>query len=339
MHKKVQERNRALLGQSFLETEGHMRRVNLFLIGAQKSGTTSLYVHLKSHPDIYMCPSKEPSHFIDEQCMKGTGLPYYPRLNDYHQLFEGAGNRKYIGEASTLYTKAPKFEGAPKRIFDYNPDAKLIYVMRDPVERVISHYWHWVRQHRERRPIMEAITQEPHYLWVSRYEWQLSRFFQYFSKEQIKLVVFEKFVLSPSQTMQDIYRWLGVGEHFVPPGVENVYYENPVRIKTTRSPWIDALVANNLKKANFIYKVASRFLSSFTARTHLPCPALGLAIFRLKLRFLHAFDRATRQDAVDYLKSELAEPTLSLGHNLNVQIDPWQTLFDCSDPCFQAVRN
>ena len=124
---------------------------NLFIIGAMKCGTTSLHTYLGDHPDILMCPMKEPSHFVNSEELRivwpGPSRPSFGNTEkDYCDLFRGGEGKLVRGESSTAYTKLHKVTGVAKRIYDFNSDAKLIYIMRDPIERTISHYWHAVDQ-------------------------------------------------------------------------------------------------------------------------------------------------------------------------------------------------
>ena len=116
------------------------RRPNLFIIGAMKSGTSSLHAYLGTHPSVFMCEPKEPGYFVEQLNLKrGRGW--------YSKLFHGAEGASIRGESSTEYTKAPMYGGVPQRLAEFNPQAKIIYLMRDPIERSISHYWHMVRWH------------------------------------------------------------------------------------------------------------------------------------------------------------------------------------------------
>ena len=118
---------------------------NLFIIGAMKSGTTSLHEYLNEHPDIFMSNVKEPGYFAE--CMN-----YYPKdLAWYESLFKEAKGEMIIGESSTNYTKLPICTDVVNKIWEFNPDARFIYVMRDPIKRVISHYWHGVKYGDERK--------------------------------------------------------------------------------------------------------------------------------------------------------------------------------------------
>ena len=146
---------------------------NLIIIGAMKSGSTSLHSYLGTHPEIFMCEPKEPWYFIEEiNWSKGEDW--------YLDLFKSAGNAKVVGESSTDYTKIPKYMGVPEKIRNFNPATRFIYIMRDPVKRTISHYWHNVRLHGEKRDPLKAIQEDSLYLEVSDYAMQLDPYIQIF---------------------------------------------------------------------------------------------------------------------------------------------------------------
>lgn len=179
-------------------------RPNLFVIGAAKSGTTSLHRYLDSHPDVFMCYPKEPAIFVPE-------YRKHPRDMDWYlSLFEDAGDATVIGESSTFYTMLPTFQGVPARIKDFAPEARLIYLMRDPVERAISHYWHRVRKSKERRPIEVAVKANVEYVAFSDYECQLVPYFETFGRDAILTLTFEELTGRPVETMQRVFEWLGV---------------------------------------------------------------------------------------------------------------------------------
>ncbi len=98
-----------------------------------KSGTTSLHSYLATHPQIFMSLNKEPEYFAKQEVFKGEDW--------YLSLFRSAAGIQIVGESSTTYARLPYFPGVPDRIAKFNPEARFIYVMRDPVERSISQYW------------------------------------------------------------------------------------------------------------------------------------------------------------------------------------------------------
>jgi hypothetical protein len=191
------------------------RRPGLFVIGAMKSGTTYLNKLLGAHPEIFMCAPEEPSYFVEPRQLR-TLWPeawdqgFWRNEDNYLQLFGASGEALHLGEASTNYTKRPLVDGVPERIHDFNPDARFIYLMRDPIERTISHYWHMVRHHAEHRPMLEAIKAEPQYLDVSHYAMQLTPYLDRFGPDRVAILSFEQLVQDPLTAMRPLYEWLGV---------------------------------------------------------------------------------------------------------------------------------
>ncbi len=117
---------------------------NFFIIGAAKSGTTSLYYYLKNHPQIYMSPVKEPEFFsftgqkIDRKDMRlAPGIFAITERNDYEALFKDVKDEVAIGEASPSYIYVPE---VPARIKAMIPDPKFIAILRHPAERAFSHF-------------------------------------------------------------------------------------------------------------------------------------------------------------------------------------------------------
>ncbi len=113
-------------------SNAQVMRPNFFIIGAPKAGTTALYHRLIEHPDVFMPALKEP-HFFSE-----ADVPNRPQsLEAYLALFEGATTERAVGEASTSYLNSPE---APARLHSFAPEARIVAVLRHPVERAFSHY-------------------------------------------------------------------------------------------------------------------------------------------------------------------------------------------------------
>jgi hypothetical protein len=188
-------------------------RPNLFLIGAMKSGTTSLHAYLGSHPQIFMCPEKEPEFFAKDT-VRARGEDWY------FNLFAAAESESVIGESSTVYSRIPVFPDVPERISKFNPEARFIYVMRDPIERTISQYWFHVRFCGERRDMLTAIREDLHFTATSNYAMQLAPYFERFGSDRIATLTFEELLRNPSNVSRQLFAWLGVDASFVPPNLD-----------------------------------------------------------------------------------------------------------------------
>ena len=191
------------------------QKPNLFLIGAMKSGTTYLNKLLGAHPSIFMCTPEEPTYFVDPSQLEKLwphvwDLGFWRSEKQYLRLFESSEDAEILGEASTNYSKLPLVSGVPERISRFNKKSRFIYLLRDPVKRTLSHYWHMVRYHAEHRQIMTAIKEESQFTDVSYYAMQLKSYFRYFAPDQFKILTYEQLISAPLQTMHALYEWLGV---------------------------------------------------------------------------------------------------------------------------------
>lgn len=185
---------------------GGIARPNLFIIGAMKSGTTSLHEYLDLHPQIAMSEMKEPGYFVEELSLsKGEDW--------YLDLFAQDDRLRYRGESSTHYTKLPVYRGVADRLHRFNPDARLIYIMRDPFERLLSHYWHNKRDlvhGGELRPLLKAVQERPDYLAFGDYAMQLTPYLERFGRQSIYTLTFEALVENPQRELDRLYAWLEV---------------------------------------------------------------------------------------------------------------------------------
>jgi hypothetical protein len=208
---------------------------NFLIIGAQKSGTTALYHYLKQHPQIYMSPVKEPHFFaleneeLDFRGPRDQEILSQMVVTDfgaYRELFRNVSSETAVGEASAGYLHSSRALG---RIRRYVPDAKLIAVLRDPVEGAYSSFLHMVRDGREPLSDFEqALRAEKtrirdnwgpiwHYRQKGFYYGQLKRYFEAFGRDQVKVYLYEEDLKGdPLGMLQDIFRYLGVDDAFVP---------------------------------------------------------------------------------------------------------------------------
>lgn len=188
---------------------------NFFIVGAPKAGTTSLYFYLREIPEIYMSPIKEPHYFAPTA---PTDLQIISDKKKYLNLFQGVKNQVAIGEASVYYLLDPK---SPFLIHEVVPHARIIMILRDPVERAFSHYLLYTRIIENIVPFHEMIRMnldsDNKYATSSRailecgfYSEQVKRYLEVFGRDQVKILVFEEFILDPKKKVEEVLKFLGV---------------------------------------------------------------------------------------------------------------------------------
>ncbi len=180
---------------------------NTIIIGAMKCATTSLHYYLNLHPEISMSAIKQLDFFISE-------LNWHKGIDWYNSNF--TDKSKIYGETSPRYTNYPFYSGVPERMYSVVPDVKLIYIIRDPIERIISHYIHRYWDGRENRNISDALTNLDNnpYLPRSKYYMQLKQYLKYFPKSAILVITQEELHHYRQQTLQKVFRFLEVDDSF-----------------------------------------------------------------------------------------------------------------------------
>ena len=221
-----------------------MKKPNLFIVGAAKAGTTTIYDHLYDHPDIFMSPIKEPHYFcadirrknftqphykkfdidvnkyLNDKPLKKHHIAYIDQLDQYEALFLDAKNEKYLGECSGGYLYSIT---AAQAIYDYNPNAKIIISLREPVDRAYSHWKMNLANGRENEniPFSQCIAREfsrkdkhwgiSHlYVDLGLYCAQIKRYLDIFPRENILIVFYRDLMISPQKFMEDIFRFLNL---------------------------------------------------------------------------------------------------------------------------------
>lgn len=175
---------------------------NLIIIGAQKCGTSALHYYLDQHPDISMSTPKELDFFIEKKNW-GRGLSWYEK--------HWSRNTIVRGESSPNYTANLIFPGVPEKISKVLPDAKFIFLVRDPIARIISGYIHNYTIGRENGEFRDVALKYTH---RSRYMFQLDQFLDYFSPEQILILDSADLKEKRSTTLEEVFRFLGVERCF-----------------------------------------------------------------------------------------------------------------------------
>lgn len=226
---------------------------NFLIIGSMKSGTTSLYQYLRTHPNIYMPKYKEPQFFSDDDIF-AKGRQWY------ENLFKSGHKDQIKGEASTNYTKYPVYSGVPERIGDMLPNVKLIYIVRSPVNRMYSHYVHNYYYARETRDLKTALLEDPHYLNVSKYYMQIEQYRKVFPKEQLKVILLDDLQSNPDKVVKETFSFIGVDPGFKPHNLTVISH------RTSEKKGRDNKVMRTIKKLPFYHDISSGLSSKTKAR-------------------------------------------------------------------------
>jgi len=185
---------------------------NLVVVGGLKCGTTSLHHYLNLHPEVEMSRPKELNFFVAE-----LNWPLGPEW--YASHFNGRASIR--GESSPHYTSRPRFEGVAERMRSVLGDARLVYMVRDPIDRMLSHYLHNVGGGYDDRTLVDAFADpESAYVTRSRYFFQLEPYLEAFGEERIEIVGREELKRDRPATMRRVFAFLGVEPGFSSPQFE-----------------------------------------------------------------------------------------------------------------------
>jgi len=185
---------------------------NLLVIGGLKCGTTSLHHYLGLHPDVAMSRPKELNFFCEE-------LNWVLGEAWYRSHFDPAAAVR--GETSPHYTARPRLDGVVERMRALVGDARLIYMVRDPIDRILSHYLHNTGGGYEERALVEALGRtDTAYVDRSRYAYQLEPYREAFGAERVRVVSREELKAERAATMRGLFEFLGVDPAFSSPEFE-----------------------------------------------------------------------------------------------------------------------
>jgi len=199
------------------------RLPHFLVIGAMKTGTTSLYHYLRGHPQVFM-PAVKEVMFFDPRHKWDHGVDWYER-----QFEQAPEEAVALGEASTSYTKFPVVRDVPSRIASVLPDVRLIYMVRHPVERMQSHYLYALSRGKESRPIEQAFAEDPAYLDISRYALQLEQYEPYFVRDQFLLFDSRDLRNDRVETLRRVFGFIGVDDTWVPSVVDREFFRSEDR--------------------------------------------------------------------------------------------------------------
>jgi hypothetical protein len=289
---------------------------HFLIVGAPKSGTTSLYKYLSQHPMVFMPEKKEPVFFCEyERAFQGPGSREFDAnlvtdAKAYLSLFTGAPTGSLTGEASTDYLSCP---GAPIRIKQWNPAAKIIICLRNPIERAYSEHVHLVRDTLEQEDFKTALMLEekrradrwiPLFWHVERsmYHDAVKRYLETFGEQNVKVVLYEDLVRDPATVIATLFRFLNLP-------LANVDVTRPHNV--SGYPRSSALQAFLLREGHV--KTLMKKLVNKEIRTSIKEAAF---LANLQKRDLKAKDHR-------FLREKLVEDIISLQHLLHTNLENW----------------
>ena len=193
------------------------RKIDFIIGGTQKGGTTALDHYLRNHPQIGMAIKKEVHFFDNEKTFSSPDFSF----SDYDKSFDFKLNRKIYGEATPIYLY---WKPSCKRIWEYNPNIKLIFILRNPIERAFSHWNMQVDRNIETESFGYAIRNESNrikeslplqnrfFSYIDRglYAKQIERFLRFFPHDQLLFIKYDDFYKDQEQTLFKIFHFLGV---------------------------------------------------------------------------------------------------------------------------------
>ena len=216
-----------------------------FIVGAARSGTTSLDRYLSQHPEIYITQRKE-THFFAANHFPRSG-PGDEGLNrrvihdeeQYTQLFAGVAGEKEIGESSVFYLCFP---GVAERIARSVPGAKIIILLREPVERAYSAYMHLVRDGRETLGFAEGLSKEEErrqqgfepmwwYKELGLYYSQIKYYLDVFGRDQVKVLLYNELYTNLDEVLREVFAFLTVKEDVM---IDTSIHYNPAGVPKSR---------------------------------------------------------------------------------------------------------
>ncbi|MGH2572642.1 MAG: sulfotransferase [Actinomycetota bacterium] len=270
---------------------------NFVVIGAMRAGTTSLWEYLRGHPQVFMATLKEPNFFSEAGTWKrGRGW--------YESLFRDAGGAIAVGEASTSYTKHPIHPGVPERMARVIPGARLVYVVRDPIARIRSHYEWALHRGLEHRPLAQAVLEHPGYVAYSRYAFQLDRYLDWFARDRLLVVTSEDLRDARRRTVRRVFEFLGVDPSWAPRSLE---FEQHVTDRQDAKPFARRL----------------RRLTGYRRIARLVPPGVKSAYWRVARRNRVSQSASIPGDLRRELERRLAEDVVRLREVLGERFHGW----------------
>ena len=287
---------------------------NLLIVGAAKSGTTSLHNYLNQHPSIFMCSPKEPHFLINKQIGEQRIPKGVLSLEDYKSLFKGASTKKYRGESSVMYLLFPEF--AIKNINKYlSKDVKIIIMLRNPVERAYSGYQHVKRynlmeslsfekaldQSENRYHNISNMTPASRYLELGMYFEQVKKFIKEF--DNVHVIIYDDYKNDFSSEMDNVFKFLDVDAFKV--NTEEKYMVGGWEWKNKKTKAL--LMSSNRLKTLLKIVLPSQILRTFIRKK----------IMEYSIRKTPKINENTRKYLCKYYAQDVKKLSKLIGKNLN----------------------
>ncbi len=182
-----------------------MRVPDFLIIGAMKAGTTTVWADLSNHPRIFFPIDKEPDSFLSDDVLTPFGR------RKLAGLYANATDDQLCGDASTSYSKRPRFEGVADRARQVlGPDARVIYMIRDPVQRLISQHYHAYTSKKQGPDINQCVRENPMLIAFSQYAMQLEPWLEAFGEKFVRVMKFETYIANRLTSAASLFRFLGL---------------------------------------------------------------------------------------------------------------------------------
>jgi hypothetical protein len=187
--------------------ETTVRFPDFLIIGAMKAGTTTLFFDLLENSKVYLPDNKEPHCLVRDDILTEAGRA------EYAAHFRGARADQICGEGSTGYSKVPQYVGVPQRALELcGPDLRLLYILRDPIDRIISHHYHEFTYGAAGPSIDDAVRTEERFIAFSKYAMQAQPWIDVFGRDRLMLIRFDRYMKARQAGAQEVASFLGVGD-------------------------------------------------------------------------------------------------------------------------------
>ncbi len=273
------------------------RGPTFFVVGAGRAGTTSLHRYLATHPEVFVTRGKSPNYFVSDVPMPSWEGPTARRMarewissrEGYDALFADATTEVAVGDVSPVYLQARSAAGSIAAAF---PDARIVAILRDPMERAHAHWLGRLRDGIERRNDFRQVVEEElkrglpddvafgSYLGIGRYHHFLSDYTTRFPAQRIKIYLFEDLCADPASLLRDLFAFLGVATDFAPETTVHYGQTGTIRNPIARVAWTRSVSARTLLRRHLPAGIRDRGMA-LAARSGLERPRLDPELRRL----------------------------------------------------------